>query len=67
MNQPGKPQFDQGHRVTKRGEEQNGRVQQVTYDSAERQFSYMVKWDVGPTSYHLEADLASSPLPPHYP
>lgn len=61
---PGRPRFAQGERVFTRGTENGGRVQQVTYDGA---FLYIVKWDNGPTTPHVEGELQPAPLPPHYP
>jgi hypothetical protein len=59
----GKPRFETGQRVTRTAEE--GRVQHVTY--SENEFRYLVKWDNGPTTTHVEGELAPSALPPHYP
>jgi hypothetical protein len=59
----GKPRFEVGQRVTRTSEE--GRVQSVTF--AGDDFRYMVKWDNGPTTVHVEGELAAAQLPPHYP
>lgn len=59
------PKFEPGQRVTKCGENQEGRIQGVTY--ALDTFRYNVKWDTGPTTLHGEADLRPAQLPPHYP
>ncbi len=63
----GQPQFSQGGRVAKKGEPQSGRVQGVSYDPAAKTFRYMVKWDVGVMTPHLETELVHEPLPAHYP
>lgn len=63
MDTPGKPKYEVGQRVRRTDEE--GRVQQVSY--AEGVFKYVVKWDNGPTTSHVESELAPATLPPHYP
>lgn len=64
---PHAPAFATGQRVGHRGEEQVGRVQGVTWDAGTREFRYVVKWDVGPTTPHLESELRASEIPTHYP
>ena len=61
------PKFAPGSRVAKRAEPRSGRVQGVTYDRKAEAFRYLVKWDFGPTTSHLENDLAHEPLPEKYP
>lgn len=63
----GQPQFSPGDRVAKKGEPHSGRVQAVSYDQGAKTFRYMVKWDGGPSTLHLETELVYEPLPPHYP
>ena len=61
------PKFPPAGRVAKQGEPHSGRVQSLTYDQNARTFRYLVKWDNGPTTSHLETDLQHEPLPAHYP
>lgn len=61
------PKYEEGGRVAKQGEPHSGRIQAVTYDNAAHEFRYMVKWDSGQTTSHLESDLAHEPLPQQYP
>ncbi len=61
------PKYAPGGRVSKNGEPHSGRVQSLTYDPKAQTFRYLVKWDSGPTTSHLETDLQHEPLPPHYP
>jgi hypothetical protein len=58
----GKPKFECGQRVTRAGEE--GRVQDGF--PADGTFRYIVKWDNGPTTVHVEEELRHVQLPPHY-
>lgn len=58
-----KPKYEVGQRVIREGQE--GRVQNVAFQGDT--FRYDVKWDNGPTTNHIEADLAPAKLPPHYP
>ncbi len=58
------PKFGVSDRVTGAGE-QTGRVQDVTYRGDS--FRYLVKWDLGPTTPHDEAELHPATLPPQYP
>lgn len=63
----GQPAFEQAERVFTQSNEQGGRIQSVAYDAEARAFRYLVKWDNGPTTPHLEGELRPAPLPPHYP
>ena len=65
MSQQPKPKHGAGDRVSTSGDGQEGRVQGVTYSGDT--FRYVVKWDVGPTTTHDEAELRPAQLPPHYP
>lgn len=59
------PRFGAGERVTHLGEGHGGRVQSVSMGP--NGFRYLVKWDVGPTTIHDEADLQPREAPVHYP
>lgn len=58
------PKYGTGERVVR--EQQNGRVQSVAYDADAKTFRYIVKWDLGPTTSHLETELNPISLPTHY-
>lgn len=58
----GKPKFEVGQRVIRAAEE--GRVQCGYFSDGT--FRYMVKWDNGPTTTHVEGELAPAQMPPHY-
>lgn len=58
------PKYGVADRVTRAGDAE-GRVQGVTHTGTT--FRYLVKWDVGPTTPHDEAELNPATLPPHYP
>lgn len=59
------PEYAVAERVIR--EQQSGRVQSIAYDADVKSFRYMVKWDLGPTTSHLETELTHVPLPTHYP
>ena len=61
------PKYGLGERVAKKTGPHSGRVQSITYDGAAKQFRYIVKWDNGPTTSHLEDELVHEQLPEHYP
>lgn len=50
--------------MTTSGDGQEGRVQSVSFVGDT--FRYVVKWDVGPTTPHNEAELRPAVLPTHY-
>ncbi len=58
------PNHGPGDRVTTSGDGQEGRVQSVSFVGDT--FRYVVKWDVGPTTPHNEAELRPAVLPTHY-
>lgn len=65
MSEQKGPLYGPGNRVSKKGEQQSGRVQSVTIGS--NGFRCNVKWDFGPTTLHDEGDLQPERMPEHYP
>lgn len=63
--QANKPKFETGERVSRQGK-QEGRVQAISFDVDAKSWRYIVKWDLGPTTNHLEDELEHASLPTHY-